>query len=90
MRITTVARKATPTPMATSLKRFLLIMILAEYSGKEYNNSDVIKSIIAVTASHKLMSDSVKGKFITLNLARYDTKLLWSSRQEPLAVSELP
>ena len=75
--------------MATSLKRFLLIIIRAEYSGKEYNNSDVIKSMIAVTASHKLISDNDKGKFIDLNLARGDTTLLWSSRQETPVASEL-
>jgi hypothetical protein len=89
MRITTVARKAKPTPMATSLNRFLLIIILAEYSGNEYNNPEVIKSIIAVTASHKLISDNDKGKIIDLNLAPCDTTLLWSSRQETLVVSEL-
>lgn len=89
MRITTVARKAKPTPMATSLNRFLLIIARAEYSGKEYSNSDVIKSIIAVTASHKLISDIDKGKFIRLNLARYDTTLLWSNRQEKAVASEL-
>jgi len=84
-----VARKAKPTPMATSLNLFLLIIILVEYSGKEYNNSDVIKSMIAVTASHKLISDNDKGKFIGLNLARCDTTLLWLSRQETPVVSEL-
>jgi hypothetical protein len=55
--------------MAISLKRFLLIITRAEYSGEEYNNSDAIKSIIAVTASHKLISGNDKGKFIRLNLA---------------------
>ena len=84
-----MARKAKPTPIATSLKRFLLIIIRAEYSGKEYNNSEVIKSTIAVTASHKLISDNDKGKFIDLTLARCDTTLLWSRRQETLGVSEL-
>jgi hypothetical protein len=76
MRITTVIRKAKPTPRATSLKRFLSIVILAEISGNEYRSSDVIRSIIAVTASHKLMSDNDKAKFMGLNLARYDTTLL--------------
>jgi len=89
MRITTVARKAKPTPMAISLKRFLLIIIRAEYSGNEYNNSEAIKSMIAVTASHKLISDNDKGKFISLNLAQYDTTLLWSSRQETPLASEV-
>jgi hypothetical protein len=70
MRITTVARKAMPTPSATSLKSFLFMAIRAEYSGDEYNNSDVIRSIMAVMASHRLMSDRDKGKFINLNLSR--------------------
>lgn len=89
MRITTVARKAKPTPRATNLKRFLLIIVLAEYCGNEYRSSEVINSIIAVTASHKLMSDNDKGKFIGLTPARYDTTLLWSSRQETPVASEL-
>ena len=51
-------------------KILLLIIIFEEYSGEEYNNSDAIRSIIAVTASHKLISDIDKGKinqFPTLN-----------------------
>lgn len=68
MRITTVTRKPTPKPRATSLKSFLSIIIRVEYLGDEYNNSDVTRSIMAVIASHKLMSDSDKGKFINPHL----------------------
>jgi hypothetical protein len=84
-----VARNAKPTPRAAILKRFLSIIILAEISGSEYRSSDVIKSIIAVTASHKLISDNDKGKLICITLARCDTTLLWLSRQETRFVSEL-
>jgi hypothetical protein len=72
----TVTRKPKPQPRDTSLKRCLLIVILAD-SCNEYNNSDVIKSIIAVTASHKLMSDNDKGKFICITLAPSYTTLVW-------------
>jgi hypothetical protein len=70
MRITTVARNARPTPRAASLKRFLSIIILAEYCGNEWRSSEVTRSIIAVTASHRLMSDSVKGKLIHFTFVR--------------------
>jgi len=75
--------------MATSLKRFLSTLTCAEYSGIEKSNSDVIKSIIAVTASHKLISDSDKGKFMHLNPERSYTALLSSIRLVTLAASLL-
>jgi hypothetical protein len=56
--------KATPHPTATNRRRCLSMAIFAEISGKEYSNSEVISIIIAVTASHKLKSDVVKGKNI--------------------------
>ena len=84
-----MARKPRPMPRATILKRFLSIAIRAEYFGDEYNNSDVIKSIIAITASHKLISDNDKGKFIYLNLALCGTTLLWPNRLETPFASEL-
>jgi hypothetical protein len=68
MRITTMTRKARPTPRAAILKRFLSIIILAEISDSEYRSSEVTRSIMAVTASHKLISDSDKGKFMGLSL----------------------
>jgi len=63
-----MTRKARPTPRAAILKRFLSIMILAEISDSEYRSSEVTRSIMAVTASHKLISDSDKGKFMGLSL----------------------
>jgi hypothetical protein len=38
--------------------------MLLEYSVEEDSSSDVIKRMIAVTASHRLMSDIDRGKFI--------------------------
>jgi hypothetical protein len=64
-----VTKKPKPHPRADSLKRFFSIMIRDECPGDEYNNSDVIKSIVAIAASHKLISDNDKGKFIRLNPA---------------------
>lgn len=69
MRIIIVTRKPKPQPVATNLKRFLSITSRAEISGREYMSSDVINSIIAVKASHKLISDTDKGKFICITLA---------------------
>ena len=66
--MTTVTRKPRPKPRATILKRFLSIAIRAEYFGDEYNSSDVIRSIMAVIASHKLMSDRESGKYMMLTL----------------------
>jgi hypothetical protein len=79
MRITTVARNPKPSPRAAILKRFFSILIRAEYSDDECNNSDVIKSIMAINASHRLISDNDKGKFIFINLARCGTTLLLSN-----------
>ena len=59
-----MTRKPKPDPMATSLRLFFSIMIRAEYCGNEYNNSDVIRRIKAITASHKPTSIGDKGKFI--------------------------
>ena len=60
----TVTRKASPHPKAASLSRFLSMLILFEYSGDALRSSEVTRSIIAVKASHRLMSDSVRGKFM--------------------------
>ena len=87
-RITTVTRKPKPQPRATNLKRFLSITSRAEISGSEYNSSDVINSIMAVTASHKLTSDNDKGKIIYVTLAPRDTTLAQLNRRETPAVSE--
>jgi len=64
----TVTKKPNPQPIAANRKMLLSIAILPEYPGDEYNNSDVIKRIIAVTASHKLRSDKESGKNIATQL----------------------
>lgn len=64
IRMTTVAKNAAPHPMALNRRRRLSSRILAEYSGLESINSEVIKRIIAVTASHKLISDIESGNII--------------------------
>jgi DNA-directed RNA polymerase specialized sigma54-like protein len=56
--------KPVPNAKATSLRRFFSITMLLEYSVEEESSSDVIKRMIAVTASHKPTSDIDKGKFI--------------------------
>ena len=61
-RIMTVIWKASPQPIPASLSRLLSIRILFEYSGDELRTVEVISSIIAVTANHRLMSEEVKGK----------------------------
>jgi hypothetical protein len=38
--------------------------MLLKYSVEEDSSSDVIKRIVAVTASQRLMSDIDRGKFI--------------------------
>jgi len=48
--------------MAAIRKNCLSITILVAYSGDAYSNSEAVRSIIAVTASHKLISDKLKGK----------------------------
>ena len=63
-RISTVNRKVKPHPSASNLSRRLSKTILEARLGDEYSNSEVISSIIAVTASHKLISGIVRGKFI--------------------------
>ena len=63
-----VTRKASPHPIAANLSRVLSIRILREYSNDESRSSEVTISIIAVTTSHKLMSESVRGKFISITI----------------------
>ena len=63
MRMITVTRKAIPHPIAANLIRVGSTRILFEYSGDELRTSEVTRRIIAVIASHRLMSESVKGKF---------------------------
>ena len=51
--------------MAANRIRVLSMGILLEYSGDALRSSDVIRSIIAVTANHKPKSESVKGIFMS-------------------------
>jgi hypothetical protein len=64
--MTTVTKNPKPHPIALIRKRRLSRTILAEYPGDENSSSEVIRSIIAVTASHKLISDIDKGKIMVL------------------------
>ena len=57
-------RNPTPQPRAAVLRNFLSIIILAEKSGNEYNNSETTKRSNTITASHRLISDNVKGKCV--------------------------
>jgi hypothetical protein len=60
-----VTMKASPHPMAAILSRVLPIRSLLEYFGDALRSSEVIKSIIAVTASQRFMSEIVRGMFIS-------------------------
>jgi len=60
----TVIRKASPHPIAASRIRFLSIRIRFEYSDEELRTAEVTRSIMAVKASQRLMSEDVKGKFM--------------------------
>ncbi|MEM3673347.1 MAG: hypothetical protein QW468_03885 [Candidatus Bathyarchaeia archaeon] len=65
MRMITVAINPIPKANATSLRRFFSITMLREYSVAEDISSEVIKRIIAITASQRLMSDIDIGKFMS-------------------------
>jgi hypothetical protein len=67
-RNTTVNRKASPHPIAANLSRVLTMIILLEYSDDAVRSSDVMRSIIAVTASQRLRSVSVRGMFISITI----------------------
>ena len=54
--------KPIPRANARSLRRLLSRTTSPEYPVEDVNNSDVINRMIAVTASHKLMSDMDRGK----------------------------
>jgi hypothetical protein len=56
--------KPAPNVKAASLRRFLSIMMFPEYPVEEDTSSDVVKRMIAMTASQRLTSDMDKGKFI--------------------------
>jgi hypothetical protein len=61
--MTTVAMNPIPKANATSRRRFFSIIIFLEYSVAEDISSEVISILIAITASHRLMSDTDIGKF---------------------------
>lgn len=67
-----VAKKAIPHPIPTIPSRVLSTWILLEYSGDTPRNTEVTRIIIAMTASHTLISVSVKGKFISITVALVD------------------
>jgi hypothetical protein len=57
----TVIMKPIPKAKAINLRFFLSITMFAEYSVDDESNSDVVKSIIAITANQRPMSDKDKG-----------------------------
>jgi len=57
-----------PKPNATSLRRALSITMFLEYPVDEDSSSEVIKTMIAVTASQRPMSETDRGKFIVSSL----------------------
>jgi hypothetical protein len=61
----TVAMKPVPNARATSLRRFFSITMFLEYSPEEDSSSEVIRRMIAMTASQRLISDIDRGKFIS-------------------------
>ena len=63
-----VTRKASPHPMAAILSRVLLTRSLVEYFGDALISSDVIRSMIAVIASQRFMSERVRGMFISTTI----------------------
>lgn len=63
-RSTTVIMKARPVPMAMSLSRVLSIAMSLRISVLEERNSEVMRRIMAVTASQRPISEVVSGKFI--------------------------
>jgi len=76
----TVTIKPAPKAKATSLRRFFSITIFPDNLVAEDISSEVISRIIAITASHRLMSDKDIGKFIYQpSTMLYQTSMVWSS-----------
>ena len=69
--MTTVAMKAAPRPRATSRSLVLSMTILLETAADEDKSSDVIKTIMAVTASQRPTSDALRGKFNDLSPSHF-------------------
>ena len=70
-RIRTVTRKASPHPIAASRNRDLSTRILLEYSGNALRNSEVTISTIAAMASQRLISEMVRGKFMSTTFGQF-------------------
>lgn len=66
MRMMTVIMNPTPRASAISLRRFFSMMRFLEYSVELDSSSEVISSMMAVTASHRLMSEIERGKCMVL------------------------
>ena len=64
MRIMTVIMNPIPRASATSLRRFFSIIMFPAYLVADDRSSDVIRSMIAITASQRLISFIESGKFI--------------------------
>jgi len=77
--------KPIPKARAVSLSRLFSIMMLLEILVDDVSSSDVMSSIIAMTASQRLMSDMVSGKckcmFSTFcyNVFYFDGFRVWRS-----------
>lgn len=71
MRRTTVIMNPIPKPSATSLRRVLSITMFLEYPLDEDRSSEVIKTMMAMMASQRLISETDKGKFMILSLVRF-------------------
>jgi hypothetical protein len=65
-----VTKKPNPHPIAAIRKKYLSIEALAAKPGDDHNNSEVIRRIIAITASHKPKSDIESGKIKLITLHR--------------------
>lgn len=77
----TVMMKPVPRARDTSLRRFLSTKMFEEYSAVEASNSEVTSSMMAITASQRLMSELDSGKS-TSNLLLSDTRLELFDRPE--------
>ena len=64
----TVIKNAMPHPIAANLIRVLSIRILLEYSCDKVRSSEVMRSIIAVAASNKLISVRLRGMLTLVTL----------------------
>ena len=80
-RITTVAMKPIPKVRATCLNSFLSIAMFLEIVDDEDRSSEVMSSIMAIAASHRPMSDIVRGSsMVYTSIMRYETSIVSVSR----------